>query len=146
MAFGGSNGQPEMNVTPMIDILLVLIIAFMIIVPTGQKGLTADIPQEATKESPQKTETAIVIELHGDGCHTYDEKSHAKDCRPDLTINQQPVKWEELQARLLNIFKQRARRVAFVKADNDLEFDNVAQVIDIAHAAGVDNVGLMDSH
>jgi biopolymer transport protein ExbD len=144
MAFGGSNGQPEMNVTPMIDILLVLIIVFMIIVPTGRKGLIADIPQEAKTDSrTPPPDTAIVIQLHGAGCNAYDEKSGAKTCQPTLTINQQPVKWEELHDRLFDIYKQRAERVAFVKADNDLEFDPVAQVIDIAHAAGVVNVGLM---
>ena len=90
--------------------------------------------------------TAPKIELHGDGCHTYDKESKAKDCRPDLTVNTRPVKWEALHDYLFDIFKQRARKVAFVKAENDLEFDNVAQVIDIAHAAGVNNIGLMDSH
>jgi len=143
MAFSTGNGQPEMNVTPMIDILLVLIIVFMIIVPTKPLGLQADIPREAANEKTPPPVRTIVIELEGGQCAALDKESHAKSCRADLKINEQPVAWEDLKARLVDIYKERAERVAFVKADSELEFEQVAEVIDIAHAAGVVNVGLM---
>ena len=125
MAF--SKGQAEMNVTPLIDVLLVLIIIFMILVPVAPNGENALIPRESkgAENDPVRT---IVIKLHAD---------HS------VCINEEPVAWENLKARLTGIFKDRVVRVAFVKADPDLELQPVADVIDIAHAAGVDNVGLM---
>ena len=130
MAF--SSGTAEMNVTPLIDVLLVLIIIFMIIVPVAPTGVKADIPREPTEKALAPTVRTIVIQLHSNG----------KD--PSLlTINEEPVTWENLRARLFDIFKERAEKVAFIRADAELDFEPVAQAIDIAHAAGVDNVGLM---
>jgi biopolymer transport protein TolR len=126
MAF--SSGQAEMNVTPLIDVLLVLIIIFMIIVPvapTGEQALIPHPPDDTKAPPPVRT---IVIQLHKNG---------------SLAINDEAVTWENLQSRLFDIFKERAERVAFVRADADMDFEPVAQAIDIAHAAGVDNVGLM---
>ena len=129
MAF--SSGQAEMNVTPMIDILLVLIIVFMVIVPVAPRGLEANIPHEPTKSEPATVRT-VVIQLHTNGVGP-----------ADLKINDEPVSWEDLRARLTAIFKERAEKVAFVRADAEMKFEQVAEVIDIAHAAGVDTVGLM---
>ena len=143
MAFSGGNGQPEMNVTPLIDVLLVLIIIFMIIVPTKPLGQQAEIPREAANEKTLPPVRTIVIQLHAEGCPAPPADHSASNCRATLSINDQPVQWDELHARLIDIYKERAERVAFVKADSDLAFEQVAEVIDIAHAAGVDNVGLM---
>jgi biopolymer transport protein ExbD len=63
--------------------------------------------------------------------------------RPTLKINQDPTTWDELQTRLTDIFKTRAERVMFVKGDDDVPFSDVATVIDIAHASGVEKVGLI---
>jgi biopolymer transport protein TolR len=130
MAF--SSGQAEMNVTPLIDILLVLIIIFMIIVPVAPTGLEANIPREPTDKTEPSLVRTIVIQLH---------MSNTKEAV--LSINEEPVAWENLRAKLIDIYKERAEKIAFVRADSEMPFEQVAQVIDIAHAAGVSNVGLM---
>jgi len=136
MTAGGSGGGPtaDMNVTPLIDVLLVLLIIFMVITPLTPKGLDALVPQppKDQQKQPEQSDRTIVVQL----------LKGAGD-KPALKINQDDVTWENLEGRLNDIFKTRAEKVMFVKADPDLTFDNVAQVIDIAHNAGVDKVGLI---
>ena len=134
---GGGVSGPQMNVTPLIDVLLVLIIIFMVIVTqTRTKGLEAQIPQPAdshTNQTPPPVRT-IVIEL---------QESKGGDDAPKLSINSQEVNWGELEPRLHDIFKTRAEKVAFVQGEDAVEFHYVAEVIDEARAAGVERVGLM---
>ena len=130
MAF--SSGEAEMNVTPLIDVLLVLIIIFLIIVPVAPTGEEAQSPQENKGQAQTETIRTIVIQVvpNGPGDAT-------------LKINGDSITWDDLRPRLFDIFKQRAEKVAFIKADSETEFEPVARVIDIAHAAGVVNIGLM---
>ena len=135
MAFsGGGPNNPQINVTPLIDVLLVLIIVFMVVVSMSkQKGLEAQIPQPAQGPQQPEVQRTIVIQVAWDG----------KTQAPTLKINQDNVSWDDLHARLQRIFAERAERVAFVKGDNDVDFEYIADVIDIARASGVEKVGLL---
>ena len=138
MAFSTSgNGSvaAQINITPLIDVLLVLIIIFMVVQSMSkEKGLEAQIPQPAAENAPQpELARTIVIQIAWGG----------KDAPPVLKINQEEVSWNDLHGRLQDIFKQRAERVAFVRGDDDIDFEYVADVIDIARESGVDRVGLL---
>jgi biopolymer transport protein ExbD len=135
MAFttGGGAIRAEMNITPMIDILLVLIVVFMVVVSMStETGLNAQIPQPAT-DRPQKADAPIVIQV----------EMSADKKEPALKINSQAVGWPKLHDRLLEILKLRAERVAFVKGDGDIDFQYVADAIAIAHDSGVSRIGLL---
>lgn len=135
MAMGGHGGpSSDMNVTPLIDVLLVLLIIFMVITPLTPKGLDALVPQPP--KDPQKqtdpTDRTIVVQV-----------IYSPSGRPNLKINQEDVSWDTLGQRLTDIFKTRAEKVMFVRGDRDVFFESVAQVIDIAHSAQVEKVGLI---
>jgi biopolymer transport protein ExbD len=132
MAVGGSSGGPkaDINMTPMIDVLLVLIIIFMVITPLTPKGLETLVPQPPPPgaQANLQDQRTVVIVINKD---------------KSLLINTEPTEESKLGPRLEEIFKTRAERVVFVKADPDLEFQYVARAIDAAKGAGIDKVGLM---
>jgi len=131
MAVGGQGGpKSDINMTPMIDVLLVLIIIFMVITPLTPKGLEALVPQPpppGQKPTLSDQRTVVII---------IDKDHH-------FQINSVDTEESKLGDQLTEIFKTRAERVVFVKGDPDLDFLWVAKAIDIAHGAGIDKVGLM---
>ncbi len=136
MSSGGGPGSlnSDINVTPMIDVLLVLLIIFMVIVPVTPKGLDALVPQPPKNPNQDNTNdrTIVVQVTHRPGGGV-----------PGYKINQDDVAKGDLLSRLTAIYSTRAERVMFVKGDDDLNFADVADVIDIGHAAGVDHIGLI---
>ncbi len=136
MGMGGGNtggAMSDMNVTPLIDVLLVLLIIFMVIVPVTPKGLDTLVPQPPKNKTPDVTnDRTIVVEVLSNGA-----------AAPAYKINDQAFNKTDIESKLAEIFATRQEKVMFVKGDKDLDFNNVAEVIDFGHQAGVDNIGLL---
>lgn len=130
MAVGGPQTiKSDINMTPLIDVLLVLLIIFMVITPLTPKGLETLVPQpNPNQQQPESADRTVVIIINRD---------------KSMLINTEPTDKQRLGNRLMDIFKTRAEKVIFVKGDPDLEFREIADAIDIAKGAGIDKIGLM---
>lgn len=132
---GGSTGgaMSEMNVTPMIDVLLVLLIIFMVIQPTTPKGLNALVPQppKDQKSTPPENDRTIVLQVLGGGSAV------------NYKINDQAFAKQDVTPELTKIFATRQEKVMFIKGDKDLDFMPVAEAIGFGHDANVTNIGII---
>jgi biopolymer transport protein ExbD len=152
MAFSTADGGsfstgPKINVTPLIDVLLVLIIVFMVVVIEQRStGLKAELPQQPNRKdhSIPPAQRTIVIQIHHAKPETdrpNADRSHAE--HPQVLVNEEAVEWDRLPERLRDIFAIRVQPIAYVEADDDIDFQDVADVMAIARIAGVDRVGLL---
>jgi len=134
MGGGGGTGKAvsDINVTPLIDVLLVLLIIFMVIVPVTPKGLQTLIPQPPKTNTPEPPSQTIVVQVISNGAG-----------EPGYKINDTAFNKSELEPKLAEIFATRNEKVMFVKGDGALDFRKIAEVIDFGHQADVDNIGLI---
>lgn len=130
MTVGDNKGvAAEPNVVPLIDVLLVLIIIFMVIIPSDSKGLPTLVPQPAPPQERNDPEpTTIVVQVLPGG---------------KLLINRDSSDWNTLGAQLAKIYAARADKTAFVKGDKDVAFEDVARAIDVMRGVGIEHVGLI---
>jgi biopolymer transport protein ExbD len=124
----GDFGKGQINVTPMIDVLLVLIIMFLVITPLAPRGLKTDVPHPSTSDRSMGEDEDLVISVHEDG---------------SVSLNQEAVERTDLEARLKQLFKMNTNRPLFIRGDGQVDFERVAQVIDLAKGIGVERIGLM---
>ena len=129
---GGSGARSDINVTPLIDVLLVLLIIFMVIQPNTVRGLDTLVPQPPKDKSADVDSRTIVVQVAPNGA-----------AGPSYKINDDAVNLSQLTDKLTEIFAVRNDKVMFVKGDKDLDFGQILPVINDGHAAGVDNIGII---
>jgi biopolymer transport protein ExbD len=132
MDVGGPKGGPkgDINMTPLIDIVLVLLIIFMVLTPSLLKHHTANVPQDTPSDVPPPPEAAnnIIVELNKDR---------------DITVNAEPVLWEALADKLSDRLKKRDKKLVFFKIDDDANYGDAVRLMDTARGAGATTLGIV---
>ena len=126
----GGRSQATINVTPMIDVLLVLLIIFMVVVNSDAVGLDARVP-EKPKDSGDVNLQDIVILVHGDAT---------------VSLNQEVVQDADLESRLTRVFQTRGDHLIFIGAEPELDFERIVHVIDVARGVGLDRIAMLPRH
>jgi biopolymer transport protein TolR len=129
---GGHGPTADINVTALIDVLLVLLIIFMVIQPVAVRGLDALIPQPPKSDRPEPNPQTIVVQVLGNSEHGITYK-----------INEASLSKTNIEPKLAAIFATRTNKVMFIKGDANLDFSVVADIINSGHQAGVDNIGII---
>jgi len=128
-AHAASGAMSDINITPLIDVMLVLLIIFMVVTPLAQMGLDISLPQPPPPNQPEQKSQSnqVVLALEEDL----------------ITVNKSPVAIEELEARLRDVYQSRSDKTIFVRATGTVPYGRVVQAMDFAKAAGVERIGII---
>ncbi len=134
MAFSGSQSQQDdpvladINVTPLVDVMLVLLIIFMITAPMLHQGIEVALPQAQAESLPMRVDDPLVLSINLDGL---------------VYVQEQPVHPSQLVERLLPILEARQDKAVFLKGDRELPYGKVVEVLDLLHRGGIEQIGMV---